>query len=104
MIEEGVTPSPFFRFPGLVSDRTIFRKVNGYGLIPLGSDAWLGKNQWPKNGSIILLHGNGNEPIGIHRFFKLLDNESLNIRKKRWLLYDLKESVEDFDEADNNIK
>ncbi len=99
MIQEGVVPSPFFRFPGLVSDREIFRKIIEFGLIPLGSDAWLGKNQWPKNGSIILLHGNGNEPVGIIRFFKLLADEQPDIRKKRWLLYDLRESVEDYEEA-----
>jgi hypothetical protein len=39
-----------------------------YGLIPLGSDSWIAKNQFPKNGSIVLLHGNGNETVGITMF------------------------------------
>jgi hypothetical protein len=83
----------------LVSDKEIFKQINGFGLIPIGSDAWLGKNQWPKNGSIILLHANGNEPIGIERFFKLLNEEKNNIRKRQWLLYDLRESIEDFEDT-----
>jgi hypothetical protein len=99
MIEEGLIPSVFFRFPGLVSDKEIFKKINQFGLIPIGSDAWLGKNEWPKEGSIILLHANGNEPIGIERFFKLLKEEKNNIRKGQWLLYDLRESVEDFEDT-----
>ena len=99
MIEEGIVPSPFFRFPGLVSDKEIFKKIIEFGLIPIGSDAWLAKNQWPKDGSIILLHGNGNEPIGIDRFLKLLKDEKNNIRKDRWLLYDLRESIENFEDT-----
>jgi hypothetical protein len=99
MIEEGIVPSPFFRFPGLVSDKEIFKKIIEFGLIPIGSDAWLAKNQWPKDGSIILLHANGNEPIGIFRFLKLLKDEKNNIRKDRWLLYDLRESIENFEDT-----
>jgi uncharacterized protein YrzB (UPF0473 family) len=99
MIEEGIIPSPFFRFPGLVSDTEVFKKIIEFGLIPIGSDAWLGKNEWPKAGSIILLHGNGNEPIGIERFHKLLKEEKNNIRKNQWLLYDLRESVEDYEDT-----
>jgi hypothetical protein len=99
MIEEGIIPSVFFRFPGLVSDKEIFEQILGFGLIPVGSDAWLGKNQWPKKGSIILLHGNGNEPIGIERFVELLEKEKSNIRNRQWLLYDLREGLEDFPDS-----
>jgi len=35
-------------------------------MIPIGSDAWLAKNQWPKEGSIVLVHANGHELIGIN--------------------------------------
>ncbi|MFH0976619.1 MAG: polysaccharide deacetylase [Spirochaetota bacterium] len=93
MLELGLVPSVFFRFPGLVSDRELFFKITGYGLIPLGSDAWLAKNQEPKEGSIVLVHANGNEPAGIYRFFKLLKDERENITKKRWYLLDLRESL-----------
>jgi hypothetical protein len=99
MIENGLLPSVFFRFPGLVSEKEIFFKIIAFGLIPIGSDAWLAKNQLPGNGSIILLHGNGNEPVGIKRFLNLLRNEKTDITKKRWLLYDLRESIENLEDS-----
>ena len=42
-------------------------QLDGLGLIPLGSDAWLAKNEWPREGSIVLVHANGNEPLGVRR-------------------------------------
>jgi hypothetical protein len=93
MLESGIVPSVFFRFPGLISNRDIFYKITRYGLIPIGSDAWLAKNQWPKNGSIVLVHANGNEPEGILRFKELVKKERKNILNKRWILFDLRESV-----------
>ncbi|MGE5342352.1 MAG: polysaccharide deacetylase [Candidatus Omnitrophota bacterium] len=93
MIENGITPSIFFRFPGLISDYTIFKRVIAYGLIPVGSDAWLAKNQNAFDGSIVLIHGNGNEPLGIKKFFNLLNAKALDIKKKNWLLFDLHKSL-----------
>lgn len=90
MIESGLVPSVFFRFPGLVSNRDIFAQVTVCGLIPIGSDAWLGKNQWPSNGSIILVHANGQEPVGIKRFLWLLRSKKNDIIAKKWILYDLR--------------
>ena len=65
LIEQGVTPSPFFRFPGLVSNRESVEKLRDLCLIPIGSDAWLAKGEKAQPGSVILVHGNGNEPEGI---------------------------------------
>jgi hypothetical protein len=93
MIENGITPSVFFRFPGLVSDSVIFKKITRYGLIPVGSDAWLAKNQQPKDGSIVLVHANGNEPYGIRQFFKLIREHRDSINAGTWLLYDLRQSI-----------
>jgi hypothetical protein len=93
MIEYGITPSVFFRFPGLVSDSLVFAKITAYGLIPVGTDAWLAKNQKPHNGSIVLVHANGNEPYGIKQFFKLIRDERDSINAGKWMLYDLRESV-----------
>jgi hypothetical protein len=94
LLQYGFRPSVFFRFPGLVSDPKVVDKVIEFGLIPIGSDAWLAKGQSAHNGSIVLIHGNGNEPIGIKEFIKLLQTEKSSIMKKEWLLYDLRESVE----------
>ena len=93
MIENGLLPSVFFRFPGLVSDAALVRRVVSYGLIPVGSDAWLAKGQAPSSGSIVLVHGNGNEPIGIEKFLDLVRLEGSAIRERHWLLFDLRESV-----------
>jgi hypothetical protein len=94
MLRQGFLFSVFFRFPGLVSDNSIVDKVVDYGLIPIGSDAWLAKGQSIRGGSIVLIHGNGNEPIGIEDFIHLLRTEKASVLKKEWLLYDLRESIE----------
>jgi hypothetical protein len=93
MLSAGITPSVFFRFPGLVSRPELFGKIVSFGLIPVGSDAWLAKNEWPREGSIVLVHANGNEPLGVHRFLELLRSERQAIREKSWQLFDLRESV-----------
>jgi hypothetical protein len=82
MISNGLTPSVYFRFPGLISDKTVIAQLSSYGLLALGSDAWLGIGQKPTQGSVILIHGNGNEPKGINIFMQILQNlSSLEIFK-----------------------
>ncbi len=93
LLEHGLTPSIFFRFPGLISDRGLFERILSYGLLPIGSDAWLAKNERPRTGSIVLVHGNGNEPLGVLRFRDLLRRERRLIQDRHWILLDLRESV-----------
>lgn len=45
LIRAGVTPSIFFRFPGLVSSREQILTLGNWGLIALGSNAWLAKGE-----------------------------------------------------------
>ena len=72
LIKEGRVPSIFYRFAGLVSNEKAFNYlVKDLGLIPVGSLAWLAKGEMIKNGSIVLLHGNKNEPLGIKRFLEV---------------------------------
>jgi len=100
LLRNGLLPSVFFRFPGLVSDQQLVYQITNFGLIPVGTDAWLAKGQQPQNGSIVLIHGNGNEPVGVNDFIKLLQSKTRSIAGKQWLLYDLRESVdEEFSEA-----
>jgi hypothetical protein len=94
MLKKGIVPSVFFRFPGLVSSHEIMEEVLGFGLIPIGSDAWLAKGQHAQDGSIVLIHANGNEEVGVQDFIQLLNSEQKNIRNKRWILHDLHEGVE----------
>jgi hypothetical protein len=93
MLELGLYPSVFFRFPGLVSNRDLLRKITGYGLIPIGSKAWLAKFEQPKDGSIILIHANGHEPVGIERFNLLLDTENKKASGERRAFLDLRDSA-----------
>jgi hypothetical protein len=71
LLEHGLVPSPFFRFPGLVSNGETVEQLRALSLIPIGSDAWLAKGQRAREGSFILVHGNGNEPLGVTRFLRL---------------------------------
>jgi hypothetical protein len=93
LLGKGIIPSAFFRFPGLISDPEIFKKVTELGLIPVGSDAWLAKGQRPGNGSIVLIHANGNEPRGVRILFRLLAAKHAEVLSKRWKLLDLRESM-----------
>ena len=65
LIANGGTPSVFFRFPGLVSSSALMQAVAAHHLISLGADAWLALGQTPHDGSIVLVHPNGNEPKGL---------------------------------------
>jgi len=95
LLSNGFIPSVFFRFPGLVSDNAVVQNITGFGLIPIGSDAWLAKGQAANNGSIVLIHGNGNEPLGVQDFIKLLNSNKNKVLKQQWLMYDLGETVKD---------
>ena len=94
MLKNGLTPSIFFRFPGLVSDKKIVQKIEEYGLIPIGSDAWLAKGQQPNAGSIVLIHGNGNEETGVKDFIQLLKTKQADAKNRQWLLFDLRQGLE----------
>ncbi len=69
----GETPSVFFRFPGLISQKPQMLLLRRLGLIPVGSNAWLAKEGRPTQGAIVLVHGNGNEPLGMELALPLLD-------------------------------
>ncbi len=80
LLENGLIPSIYFRFPGLVSNAELDDKLKHFYLISVGSDAWLAKRESPKLGSIILIHGNKNEPAGVHRFIRWLKSHSAGIK------------------------
>lgn len=72
LLRRGQLPSPFFRFPGLISNRKWIEAIAAHSLIPLGADAWLAKGERPKSGSVILVHATGNEPEGVTRLLRTL--------------------------------
>jgi peptidoglycan/xylan/chitin deacetylase (PgdA/CDA1 family) len=73
MEKHGLKPSKYFRFPGLCHNALRLKQLKQMGYVNLDADAWLGKGLWRakssqqkiKNGSIILIHGNGNEQPGV---------------------------------------
>lgn len=80
MLAQGLVPSPFFRFPGLVSDAATVKRLRELTLIPVGSNAWLAKGEGATPGSFILVHGNGNEPKGIRLLLPQLRGGALKLR------------------------
>jgi hypothetical protein len=79
LLAHGLVPSPFFRFPGLVSDRSTVRRLRELSLIAIGSDAWLAKGESPRSGSFILVHGNGNEPKGVRLLLPMLEGKGVRL-------------------------
>ena len=77
LVANGQTPSLFFRFPGLISSAPLMQAVRRHHLISLGADAWLALEQRPSAGSIVLVHANGNEPLGIKLFERDLSRDAL---------------------------
>lgn len=73
LLKHSQLPSVFFRTPGLVANEKLVKKFNKLGLIDVGSDAWLAKGEEPKDGSIILVHGNSNEHAGIEKIMPMLE-------------------------------
>ncbi|HJV37046.1 polysaccharide deacetylase [Geomonas sp.] len=80
LLAHDLVPSPFFRYPGLVSDAKTMRQLGLLSLIPIGADAWLAKGETPRDGSFILVHGNGNEPKGIKLVLPMLSGKELRLR------------------------
>lgn len=79
LLSQGLVPSPFFRFPGLVSDRAAMERLAELSLVPIGADAWLAKGEEPRRGSFILVHGNGNEPKGVRLALPLLKGKGAHL-------------------------
>ncbi|MEK7773116.1 MAG: polysaccharide deacetylase [Deltaproteobacteria bacterium] len=92
LLENGLLPSPFFRFPGLVSNRSALERLRALSLIPVGADAWLAKGQKPSAGSIILVHGNGNENRGIEKLISFYEDKKEDFKKGRLTLKPLKDA------------
>ncbi|MDR0296495.1 MAG: hypothetical protein LBH67_00665 [Rickettsia sp.] len=74
LLQYNIAPSPFFRFPGLISDKTLMQRLKSLGLIPLGSNCWLAKGEQVTDGAFILVHGNSNEPEGIKIIMPMISN------------------------------
>ena len=92
LLDSGLLPSPFFRFPGLVSNQRLIEALRGLHLIPIGSNAWLAKGEIPQPGSVILVHANGNEPEGIRLLHVFLARQREAFRRGDVILLPLREA------------
>lgn len=72
LITNGITPTVYYRFPGLISGKNEMKILSKYSLISVGADAWLAKDEYVRPGSIILTHGNGNELSGVKKCLEFL--------------------------------
>jgi len=79
LLKRNEISSVLFRFPGLVLNEKTVKELNELGLISVGSNAWLAKGEKAKTGSIVLIHGNSNEPKGVEETLRLIKNDI------RWL-------------------
>lgn len=77
LLQYNIVPTPFFRFPGLVADKTLVEKLRSFGLIILGSNCWLAKGEKVTPGAFVLVHGNSNEPEGIKIIMPMIDDLNL---------------------------
>lgn len=68
LLARGLAPSVLFRFPGLVHDANRLRQLARLSLLPLDANAWIAKGQPIGPRTVVLVHGNGNEPPGIRGF------------------------------------
>lgn len=69
LLGQGVLFSPLFRFPGLTHDRARRAELNDLSLVAIDADGWIAKGEPIADGAVVLLHGNGNERVGVDRFF-----------------------------------
>lgn len=70
LLARGLSPSVLFRFPGLVHDAERLAQLGRFSLLPIDANAWIAKGQPLAARSVVLVHGNGNEPPGISGFFR----------------------------------
>lgn len=94
LIRRGLLPSPFFRFPGLVADRGLLERLKKLSLIPVGADAWIAKGERPKQGSIILVHGNGNEPEGTKKLLEFYGKKKKEMELGELRFLPLKDAID----------
>lgn len=92
LLKNSIVPSPFFRFPGLISDGSLLRELKTLSLIPIDAGAWPAKGADIKTGGIVLVHGNGNEPSGIKRLFEFYDKREMDFASGGIRLLDLKDA------------
>ncbi len=76
LLARGLAPSVLFRFPGLVHDGNRLTQLARLSLLPLDANAWIAKGQPLAPRTVVLVHGNGNEPPGISGFLRAVQSSA----------------------------
>lgn len=83
LIEQGERPSVLFRFPGLTHDARTLGELNDLSVFPMDANGWVAKGEPLEDGSVVLLHGNGNEPPGVRMFLDWADEHDAELADGR---------------------
>ena len=75
LLSRNLVPSPIFRFPGLVHDAKRRSELSKLSLMAIDANAWIAKGEQIRPRSVVLVHGNGNEAVGITGFLKAVESE-----------------------------
>lgn len=81
LLANGVLPSYFFRFPGLIYHPAYMRTLDKLSIVAVSANVWMGTKA--KNWGILLVHSNGCASSEVRIFAKFLKNNRNDILRKK---------------------
>ena len=87
MLENGILPSYFFRFPGLKKRPEDFETLSRLNMIAIDANQWMGKSS--KNWGILLVHSNGVVSQEVRAFLKFLKTNENKFRSQKLVFRDI---------------
>jgi hypothetical protein len=93
LLEQGQLFSSLFRFPGLVHDENRRSQLSAMGLLTLDANRWWTGDDWLANGSLVLLHGNGNNAGPVRQFQRALMQKNRDVLQGRLRLVSPLEAI-----------
>jgi peptidoglycan/xylan/chitin deacetylase (PgdA/CDA1 family) len=87
MLEAGLLPSYFFRFPGLVHGKQDIETIARLNIIALDANVWMGMRT--RNWGFLLVHSNGVVPSEVRKFISFLNSSIKDIVEKKLVFADI---------------
>ncbi len=87
MLENGILPSYFFRFPGLKEKDEHINTLSRLNMIAIDANQWMGKSV--KNWGILIVHSNGVVNSEVRAFSRFLQKKEQNFKIKRFAFRDI---------------
>ncbi len=88
LLEKGILPSPFFRFPGLKYQLPYLQALDRMSLLPVDVAIWMGQKVIPDWG-VILVHSNGVENVEVQRLKKYLKQQLSSMQSGKLVFKDI---------------